>query len=112
MESNIFYRGQSSRQMFHGLFCASNAGLLNDAVEFHFRSFRSLPFGVEYLHRLNPDFLLQIVKEAMLYAPNTVIMPWINSSFQALFLYIYKVQGLGGFLNFCTLIVVTSFLLQ
>ncbi|CAG0921103.1 unnamed protein product [Notodromas monacha] len=46
-------------------------GLLKDAVENHFRSFRSLPFGIEYLHSLNPDFLLQIVKESMLYAPNT-----------------------------------------
>uniref|UniRef100_A0A3B3R4B6 Tetratricopeptide repeat domain 21B n=1 Tax=Paramormyrops kingsleyae TaxID=1676925 RepID=A0A3B3R4B6_9TELE len=38
-------------------------GLLNEAVETHFSGLHGLPLGVEYLEKLNPDFLLEIVKE-------------------------------------------------
>lgn len=37
--------------------------LLNDAVDTHFSTLQGLPLGVEYFEKLNPDFLLEIVKE-------------------------------------------------
>uniref|UniRef100_A0AAQ5ZI80 Tetratricopeptide repeat protein 21B n=1 Tax=Amphiprion ocellaris TaxID=80972 RepID=A0AAQ5ZI80_AMPOC len=43
--------------------------LLNDAVDTHFSSLQGLPLGVEYLERLNPDFLLEIVKEYLALCP-------------------------------------------
>ncbi|KDR09588.1 tetratricopeptide repeat protein 21B-like [Zootermopsis nevadensis] len=44
-------------------------GFLNEAVEIHFRNLRTLPYGSKYLRSLDPDFLLQVVKEFLLYAP-------------------------------------------
>lgn len=44
-------------------------GFLNDAVETHFRNMRTLPYGPKYLRILDPDFLLQVVKEYLKYAP-------------------------------------------
>ncbi|XP_068223465.1 tetratricopeptide repeat protein 21B-like [Palaemon carinicauda] len=44
--------------------------LLNEAIENHFKSYRSLSFGATYLAALNPDFLLLIVNESLLYVPN------------------------------------------
>lgn len=44
-------------------------GYLNEAVEIHFRNLRLLPYGPKYLRFLDPDFLLQIVKEYLIYAP-------------------------------------------
>ncbi|CAN9497793.1 unnamed protein product [Ophioblennius macclurei] len=43
--------------------------LLNDAVDTHFSSLQGLPLGVEYLEKLNPDFLLDIVKEYLALCP-------------------------------------------
>uniref|UniRef100_A0A1A7XPQ6 Tetratricopeptide repeat domain 21B n=1 Tax=Iconisemion striatum TaxID=60296 RepID=A0A1A7XPQ6_9TELE len=43
--------------------------LLNDAVDTHFSSLQGLPLGVEYLERMNPDFLLEIVKEYLALCP-------------------------------------------
>ncbi|XP_077436389.1 tetratricopeptide repeat protein 21B-like isoform X2 [Vanacampus margaritifer] len=43
--------------------------LLRDAVETHFLTFQGLPLGVEYFQKLNPDFLLQIVKEYLALCP-------------------------------------------
>ncbi|XP_069558598.1 tetratricopeptide repeat protein 21B [Brachyistius frenatus] len=43
--------------------------LLNDAVDTHFSSLQGLPLGVEYLEKLNPDFLLEIVKEYLALCP-------------------------------------------
>uniref|UniRef100_A0AAX7UWV8 Tetratricopeptide repeat domain 21B n=1 Tax=Astatotilapia calliptera TaxID=8154 RepID=A0AAX7UWV8_ASTCA len=43
--------------------------LLNDAVDAHFSSLHGLPLGVEYLEKLNPDFLLEIVKEYLALCP-------------------------------------------
>uniref|UniRef100_A0AAY5KV66 Tetratricopeptide repeat domain 21B n=1 Tax=Esox lucius TaxID=8010 RepID=A0AAY5KV66_ESOLU len=37
--------------------------LLNDAVDTHFSALQGLPLGVDYFEKLNPDFLLEIVKE-------------------------------------------------
>nr|CAD7199018.1 unnamed protein product [Timema douglasi] len=42
---------------------------LNQAVETHFQTLQDHPFGTVYLRKLDPDFLLQIVKEYMVYAP-------------------------------------------
>lgn len=44
-------------------------GYLNEAVETHFRTLRTLPYGFKYLRILDPDFLLQVVKEYLIYAP-------------------------------------------
>ena len=44
---------------------------LNEAVESHFRAVRGLTFGPEYLTAMNPDFVVQLVKEYLMYAPNT-----------------------------------------
>ncbi|XP_069686948.1 tetratricopeptide repeat protein 21B-like [Periplaneta americana] len=44
-------------------------GYLNEAVETHFRTLRTIPYGAKYLKHLDPDFLLQIVKEYLIYAP-------------------------------------------
>ncbi|KAK7082681.1 Tetratricopeptide repeat protein 21B [Halocaridina rubra] len=44
--------------------------LLNEAIENHFKNYRSMSFGATYLAALNPDFLLLIVNECLLYVPN------------------------------------------
>ena len=44
---------------------------LNEAVESHFRAVRGITFGPEYLTAMNPDFVVQLVKEYLMYAPNT-----------------------------------------
>ncbi|KAM6934319.1 tetratricopeptide repeat protein 21B [Xenentodon cancila] len=44
--------------------------LLNDAVDTHFSSLQGLPLGVEYLEKMNPDFLLEIVKEYLALCPS------------------------------------------
>ncbi|XP_020499812.1 tetratricopeptide repeat protein 21B [Labrus bergylta] len=43
--------------------------LLNDAVDTHFSTLQGLPLGVEYFEKLNPDFLLEIVKEYIALCP-------------------------------------------
>ena len=45
--------------------------LLNEAVEAHFKSVRGLAFGFDYLTVLNPDYVTTLVKEYLIYAPNT-----------------------------------------
>jgi tetratricopeptide repeat protein 21B len=64
-------------------------GYLNEAVETHFRTLRTLPYGFRYLRILDPDFLLQAVKEYLIYAPVssstvTARRPASTSSCQAL----------------------------
>uniref|UniRef100_A0A8C6SQ89 Tetratricopeptide repeat protein 21B n=1 Tax=Neogobius melanostomus TaxID=47308 RepID=A0A8C6SQ89_9GOBI len=44
-------------------------GLLNEAVDTHFSSLQRLPLGVDYFEKLNPDFLLDIVKEYLALCP-------------------------------------------
>ena len=46
--------------------------LLNDAVDTHFSTLQGLPLGVEYFEKLNPDFLLEIVKEYLALCPPKV----------------------------------------
>uniref|UniRef100_A0A3P8VGK7 Tetratricopeptide repeat domain 21B n=1 Tax=Cynoglossus semilaevis TaxID=244447 RepID=A0A3P8VGK7_CYNSE len=43
--------------------------ILNDAVDTHFSTLQGLPLGVEYFEKLNPDFLLDIVKEYLSLCP-------------------------------------------
>ena len=43
---------------------------LNEAVDSHFRAVRGLTFGPEYLTVMNPDFVVLLVKEYLLYAPS------------------------------------------
>ncbi|XP_056435886.1 tetratricopeptide repeat protein 21B isoform X2 [Gadus chalcogrammus] len=45
------------------------AGLLNDAVDTHFTALQGLPLGVDYLEKLNPDFLLDVVQEYLALCP-------------------------------------------
>lgn len=46
--------------------------LLNDAVDTHFSNLQGLPLGVEYFEKLNPDFLMEIVKEYLALCPAKV----------------------------------------
>ena len=43
---------------------------LNEAVESHFRAVRGLTFGPDYLTVMNPDFVVLLVKEYLMYAPS------------------------------------------
>ncbi|XP_062519917.1 tetratricopeptide repeat protein 21B-like isoform X2 [Corticium candelabrum] len=49
--------------------------LLNNTIECHFKSLKGLPLGPKYFEKLNPDFLLQIVKSYLVYAPSEVLVP-------------------------------------
>lgn len=46
--------------------------LLNDVLDTHFSSLQGLPLGVEYFEKLNPDFLLEIIKEYLNFCPTQV----------------------------------------
>lgn len=46
--------------------------LLNDAVDTHLSKAQGLPLGVEYFEKLNPEFLLDIVKVYLTVCPSTV----------------------------------------
>uniref|UniRef100_A0A8B9PB49 Tetratricopeptide repeat protein 21B n=1 Tax=Apteryx owenii TaxID=8824 RepID=A0A8B9PB49_APTOW len=43
--------------------------LLNDVLDTHFSSLRGFPLGVEYFEKLNPDFLLEIIREYLNFCP-------------------------------------------
>ncbi|XP_066468231.1 tetratricopeptide repeat protein 21B isoform X2 [Tiliqua scincoides] len=43
--------------------------LLNDVLDAHFSSLQGLPLGVEYFEKLNPDFLIEIIKEYLNFCP-------------------------------------------
>nr|XP_006812059.1 PREDICTED: tetratricopeptide repeat protein 21B-like [Saccoglossus kowalevskii] len=49
--------------------------LLNDCTETHFGSLKGLPLGMVYYQQFNPDFLIEIVNEYLLFAPSTPIAP-------------------------------------
>ena len=66
--------------MYYTMLWKKFPGILTDAIETHFRAIRSLPFGVEYLIQLNPDFLLLVVRELLLYAPTQVSFSLMSSS--------------------------------
>ncbi|PVD35924.1 hypothetical protein C0Q70_02893 [Pomacea canaliculata] len=46
---------------------------LDEAIEHHFMGLKGLPLGIQYLVLLNPDFLLQIVKTLLQFAPQVPI---------------------------------------
>lgn len=45
------------------------SALLDEAVDTHFSALQGLPLGVEYFQKLNPDFLLEVVKEYIALCP-------------------------------------------
>lgn len=46
--------------------------LLNDVLDAHFSSLQGLPLGIEYFEKLNPDFLIEIIKEYLNFCPSQV----------------------------------------
>uniref|UniRef100_A0A8C5SQI7 Tetratricopeptide repeat domain 21B n=1 Tax=Laticauda laticaudata TaxID=8630 RepID=A0A8C5SQI7_LATLA len=44
--------------------------LLNDVLDAHFSSLQGLPLGIEYFEKLNPDFLIEIIKEYLNFCPS------------------------------------------
>ncbi|XP_054846941.1 tetratricopeptide repeat protein 21A [Eublepharis macularius] len=53
---------------------AANA-LLNEAVELHFSTLHGLPLSIEYYEKLNPMFLIEIVKEYLVFCPKQPRLP-------------------------------------
>lgn len=49
--------------------CDDAVSLLIEAIELHMKSIENQLYGLEYIHSLNPDFLLQIITEMLLYCP-------------------------------------------
>ncbi|XP_078334495.1 tetratricopeptide repeat protein 21B-like isoform X4 [Crassostrea virginica] len=47
--------------------------LLNEAVEIHFGALKGNPLGPQYFLLLNPDFLLQMIKDFLVFAPTQPI---------------------------------------
>ncbi|XP_074652535.1 tetratricopeptide repeat protein 21B-like [Tubulanus polymorphus] len=45
---------------------------LDEAIETHFIGIKDLPLGPDYYMYLNPDFLLQVINEYLMYAPQQV----------------------------------------
>ncbi|XP_027722007.1 tetratricopeptide repeat protein 21B isoform X2 [Vombatus ursinus] len=43
--------------------------LLNDVLDTHFANLQTLPLGVQYFEKLNPDFLLEIITEYLNFCP-------------------------------------------
>ena len=48
--------------------------ILNEAVDAHFKAVRGLSFGPDYLITINPDFVVLLVKEYLLYAPSSRVV--------------------------------------
>ncbi|XP_069585880.1 tetratricopeptide repeat protein 21A isoform X1 [Ranitomeya imitator] len=53
---------------------------LNEAVEMHFAAINGLPLGVEYLEKLNPTFIVNVVKEYLVYCPKQPLGPGQSAS--------------------------------
>ncbi|XP_018767037.3 tetratricopeptide repeat protein 21B isoform X2 [Serinus canaria] len=49
--------------------------LLNDVLDTHFSSLHGFPLGVEYFEKLNPDFLLEIIREYLNFCPAQPVSP-------------------------------------
>lgn len=45
---------------------------LNEAAELHFSALHGLPLSIEYYEKLNPMFLIEIVKEYLAFCPKQV----------------------------------------
>ncbi|XP_064019914.1 tetratricopeptide repeat protein 21B isoform X2 [Pogoniulus pusillus] len=54
--------------------------LLNDVLDTHLSSLRGFPLGVEYFEKLNPDFLLEIIREYLNFCPAQPASPGQSSS--------------------------------
>ncbi|KAJ6659332.1 hypothetical protein lerEdw1_019203 [Lerista edwardsae] len=49
--------------------------LLNEAAELHFSALHGLPLSIEYYEKLNPMFLIEIVKEYLVFCPKQPRLP-------------------------------------
>ncbi|KAJ8306896.1 hypothetical protein KUTeg_014980 [Tegillarca granosa] len=47
--------------------------LLNEAIEIHFANLKGLPLGTRYYLLLNPDFLLQVIKDYLPFGPQVPV---------------------------------------
>uniref|UniRef100_A0A8C0BSC9 Tetratricopeptide repeat domain 21B n=1 Tax=Buteo japonicus TaxID=224669 RepID=A0A8C0BSC9_9AVES len=54
--------------------------LLNDVLDTHFSSLHGFPLGVEYFEKLNPDFLLEIIREYLNFCPAQPASPGQSAS--------------------------------
>ncbi len=50
-----------------------NVKLIDESITCHFKALKGLPLGKNYFFNLNPDFVLELVKEYMAFAPSTPI---------------------------------------
>ncbi|KAM4028837.1 tetratricopeptide repeat protein 21A isoform 2-T2 [Anomaloglossus baeobatrachus] len=53
---------------------------LNETVDMHFTAINGLPLGVEYLEKLNPTFIVNVVKEYLIYCPKQPSGPGQSAS--------------------------------
>ncbi|XP_073437605.1 tetratricopeptide repeat protein 21A isoform X3 [Dendrobates tinctorius] len=53
---------------------------LNEAMEMHFAAINGLPLGVDYLEKLNPTFIVNVVKEYLVYCPKQPLGPGQSAS--------------------------------
>ncbi|XP_053122295.1 tetratricopeptide repeat protein 21A isoform X2 [Hemicordylus capensis] len=53
----------------------SASALLNEAAELHFSALHGLPLSIEYYEKLNPMFLIEIVKEYLVFCPKQPRLP-------------------------------------
>ncbi|XP_003221910.1 tetratricopeptide repeat protein 21A [Anolis carolinensis] len=51
------------------------SALLNEAAELHFSALHGLPLSIEYYEKLNPMFLIEIVKEYLVFCPTQPRLP-------------------------------------
>jgi tetratricopeptide repeat protein 21B len=49
-----------------------NMKLIDEAITVHFKALKGLPLGKNYFFNLNPDFVLELVKEYMAFTTSTV----------------------------------------
>ncbi len=66
----LFLRAVLSRKK--GRSSEDTVGLLNEASQTHFGSLKGLPLGPKYFTQMNPDFLMEMVKEYLIFAPTQV----------------------------------------
>ena len=72
-----------------------NVKLIDESITCHFKALKGLPLGKNYFFNLNPDFVLELVKEYMAFAPNTVQSGQItNDFFKTIFLILFRLFSL------------------
>ena len=52
--------------------------LLNDASTTHFSALKGIPLGIDYYTQMNPDFVLELVKEYLAFGPSEVSVSCTN----------------------------------